>query len=259
MLVAARTAWRRLAPPSLQVGIALCRRKLRDQLTGMAKDIVEPMRVSQGVSLPTQAICLVQPIRKSAYWEGKVGNLTIAAQRLNGIVLPPNRVLSFWRTVGAPTEKNGFQLGRSIRRDAVSADIGGGLCQISGLLYEIGLRAGLQIVERRAHTQDLYTDETRFTALGLDATVVWGHKDVRLRNTTAQSLAFSFEVTTDQICARLWSERPMDLARVIIENEKPAGEGRRVSVFRQTEAQCVLVSSDLYKSADRMPGHPLSA
>jgi vancomycin resistance protein VanW len=256
ILTAVRSAWRRRAPKSLQLGIALCRRELRDHWTGMARDIVEPVRAAHPDRFPSQAFSLVQPIRKSLHWEGKVANLRIAAERLNGVTLPPNRVLSFWRAVGAPTEDNGFRLGRSIRSDSVGADIGGGLCQISGLLYETGLRAGLQIVERQAHTQDLYTDETRFTALGLDATVVWGHKDVRLRNTTAQSLVFNFEVTTEEIRATLWSERPMDLARLVLETEDCGGTGRRVSVFRQIGPQRSLISSDFYKVADLISSGP---
>ena len=147
-------------------------------------------------------------------------------------------------------ESNGFHLGRSIRSDAVGADIGGGLCQISGLVYETGLRAGLEIIERQAHSQDLYTDETRFTALGLDATVVWGHKDVRLRNNTAHALTFSFEVTADEIRARLWSERPMETARVSILDENSQTGGRRVLVFREIGSARVLVSSDVYRPVD---------
>jgi len=250
MLAPIRTAWRRRVPQRLQVGLALCRRTLRDRLTGLANDIIEPAQSPQAVCLAHQVIHLRQPIRKTPYWQGKAENLRIAAQRLNRITLPPGRVLSFWRAVGAPTEQNGFRLGRSIRSDAVSADIGGGLCQISGLLYEIGLRAGLQIVERQAHTQDLYTDETRFTALGLDATVVWGHKDVRLRNDTGQFLAIGFEVTSEEVHATLWSERPMALARVTIEIEAGDQRGRRVSVFRNTGSRPVRVSSDFYRLAD---------
>ena len=249
MLVPIRSAWRRHAPPSLQVGVALFRRTVRDHLTGTARDIVAPVRSQQPAQFATRALNIVQPIRKTAYWEGKLENLRIAADRLNTIVLPPNRVLSFWRAVGAPTEKNGFQIGRSIRSDAVSADIGGGLCQISGLLYETGLRAGLQVIERQAHTQDLYTDQTRFTPLGLDATVVWGHKDVRLRNNADQSLRFHFEVAEDEISATLWSERPIDLARLVINNDKVDESGSRVSVFRDIGSRRTLISSDVYKTA----------
>jgi vancomycin resistance protein VanW len=252
MLAAIRTTWRRHAPKWLQLGIALCRRRVRDRMTGMAHDIVAPGRGAQAASFPIQVISLMQPIRKSPHWEGKLANLRIAAERLNRITLPPDKVLSFWRAIGAPTENNGFRLGRSIRNDTVGADIGGGLCQISGLLYETALRAGLQIVERQAHTQDLYTNETRFTALGLDATVVWGHKDVRLRNATGQSLAFNFEVTTEEIRATLWSERPLDLAGLVIENENCGEQGRQVSVFRQMGSQRSLISSDFYKIADHI-------
>ena len=110
---------------------------------------------------------------------------------------------------------------------------------------------GLEIHERAAHTQDLYTDETRFTALGLDATVVWGHKDVRLRNTTGQSLAFNFEVTTELICSRLWSQQPIDIAEVSIVGEEREGGRQRVSVFREIGGERTLVSSDFYKPADQ--------
>jgi vancomycin resistance protein VanW len=242
MLAPIRMAWRRRAPQRLQVGLALCRRNLHDRLTGLANDIIEPAQSPQAVCLANQVIHLSQPIRKTPCWQGKAENLRIAAQRLNRINMPPGRVLSFWRAVGAPSEQNGFRL-----------------CQISGLLYEIGLRAGLQIVERQAHTQDLYTDETRFTALGLDATVVWDHKDVRLRNDTGQLLAISFEVTAEEIRATLWSERPMALARVTIEIEAGNQRGRRVSVFRNTGSRPVRVSSDFYRGSRVVIAHRVAS
>ena len=254
MLAPFRKAWRRNAPQSLQIAVALGRRRVRDRLTGMAKDIVKPVQ-TQPLGSFTEVISLTQPIRKTPYWEGKLSNLRVAAERLNWIVLPPKGILSFWAAVGEPVERNGFHLGRSIRSDAVGADIGGGLCQISGLVYETGLRAGLEIVERQAHSQDLYTDETRFAPLGLDATVVWGHKDVRLRNNTAHALAFSFDVTTDEIRARLWSERPLEVARVTIVDENSQAGGRRVSVFRETGSERVLISSDVYRPLDQILNH----
>lgn len=250
MLAPLRKAWRRNAPQPLQIAVALYRRRVRDRLTGIAKDIVKPAKMPSPGSF-IEVISLIQPIRKTPFWEGKLANLRVAADRLNWVVLPPNAILSFWTAVGEPTESNGFQLGRSIRSDAVRADIGGGLCQISGLVYETGLRAGLEIIERQAHSQDLYTDATRFTALGLDATVVWGHRDVRLRNNTAHALAF----TPDDIHARLWSERPMEIARVTIVDEDSQVGGRKVSVFREIGSERVLVSSDVYRPVDQISNH----
>ncbi len=194
-----------------------------------------------------EMISVVQPIRRTEHWKGKLENLRLGAARLNWILVVPERILSFWAVIGAPVEANGFRVGRSIRNDAVTADIGGGLCQLSGLLYEIGLRAGLRIVERHAHTRDLYTDETRFTALGLDATVVWGHKDLRLCNGYDHPLAFSFEVDEENIRGRLFAAAPVTPVELRIENQRcPKTDERLVSVFRNFPAGDERVSFDRY-------------
>ena len=54
----------------------------------------------------------------------------------------------------------------------LKAVMGGGSCQLSGILYYLMLQAGLEAIERFPHSADIYTDETRFTLLGSDATVV---------------------------------------------------------------------------------------
>jgi hypothetical protein len=51
-------------------------------------------------------------------------------------------------------------------------------------VYHIGIIAGLDIIERYNHSVDIYTDDTRFAPLGTDATVVYGYKDLRIRNNT---------------------------------------------------------------------------
>jgi vancomycin resistance protein VanW len=38
--------------------------------------------------------------------------------------------------------------------------MGGGLCQLSGIVYEAGLRAGLDPAERHPHSRDLYARRT---------------------------------------------------------------------------------------------------
>jgi vancomycin resistance protein VanW len=70
--------------------------------------------------------------------------------------------------------------------------LGGGLCQLSGLIYYISLHANLEILERHSHSVDIYTDETRFTPLGSDATVAYGYKDLKIRNNLKDPIRFSF-------------------------------------------------------------------
>jgi hypothetical protein len=115
---------------------------------------------------------VVQDIKPSAFFEGKLANIGLGAKRLDGVVVAPGEVLSFWKLVGRPSAAAGFEIGRSIRGGAAGADIGGGLCQLSGIAYEAGC-GGSEVVERHPHSRDLYAEEDRFTPLGLDATVVW--------------------------------------------------------------------------------------
>ena len=126
----------------------------------------------QTCALPiSRVVEIVQEIKGTAFLEGKLANITLGAARLDGVVIEPGETFSFWSLVGMPSAASGFAVGRSIRSGLVGGEIGGGLCQVSGIAYEAGLRAGLTVVERHPHSRDLYAESERFTPLGLDATV----------------------------------------------------------------------------------------
>lgn len=108
---------------------------------------------------------------------GKVENLRRAAHALDGIQVPAGAVMSFWRQVGKPSRRRGFAAGRELRQGCIIPTIGGGLCQITNGLYQAAVQAGLQIVERHAHTQVVPGSQA---ALGQDATVFWNYLDLRL-------------------------------------------------------------------------------
>jgi vancomycin resistance protein VanW len=109
---------------------------------------------------------------------GKIQNLRSALRGLNGIEVEAGRTLSFWRQVGRPTRGRGFVAGRELREGCMIATIGGGLCQLSNALYDAGLQAGLEIVERHAHTRIVPGSRA---AAGRDATVFWNYLDLRMR------------------------------------------------------------------------------
>ena len=234
---------RKSVPAPLRLHLALALRRLRDNASGAAQEMAGCGQAGPGAGATPERVNVTQPIRRSEHFEGKLANLALAAQRLHLVSVPPGKLLSFWKLVGEPSQANGFALGRAIRADAVAADIGGGLCQISGLAYELGLRAGLEIVERHPHSQDLYTEQTRFTPLGLDATVVWGHKDLRLRNGGAEPVVFGFAVTTGEISGQVWGGTTADI-RIERRDDAASGE-RHVAVWRGSER----VSQDVYRLA----------
>lgn len=151
-------------------------------------------------------ITITQPITVSPLVANKVHNLTLAAQCINTVVINPQQVFSFWAVVGSPTRRRGYLPGQVLIRQILQADYGGGLCQLSGLLYQLALTAGLPILERHTHSVDIYTEATRYTPLGSDATVAYGYKDLRFANTLTHPVCVEITVASDSITGRLCTE-----------------------------------------------------
>ncbi len=127
---------------------------------------------------------------------GKVQNLRLAARMLNGLVVPPGQVFSFWANVGRATRRRGFVQGRELREGCVIPNIGGGLCQISNALYDTALQAGAEIVERHAHSRQV----PGASFAGRDATVFWNYVDLRFR--TDGGLRITVELSADELLVR---------------------------------------------------------
>ncbi|MFC2254106.1 VanW family protein [Labrys portucalensis] len=110
---------------------------------------------------------------------GKVQNLRMALKGLDGVEVPAGAVLSFWKQVGRASRARGYVPGRELREGCLIASVGGGLCQLSNALYEAALAAGLEIVERHAHSRVVPGSRAQ---LGRDATVFWNYVDFRIRS-----------------------------------------------------------------------------
>ena len=240
------TALRRLARHSLpeapRLAVALARRNLRDRVTGDTGRIVR--RASPEDAARVRVVEIVQPIRTTAFVEGKLENIRLGAARLDGVTIAAGEIFSFWALVGRPTAAAGFAIGRSIRGGVVDGEIGGGLCQISGIVYELLLRAGLDPIERHPHSRDLYSEEERFTPLGLDATVVWPYRDLRFVHRLGVPVTLRISVEGMSLHAAL--DAPVVLAATELAIERIDHPDRRdVRVTRGG----VLVSHDRYAIA----------
>ncbi|MCD9187571.1 MAG: VanW family protein [Pyrinomonadaceae bacterium] len=110
---------------------------------------------------------------------GKIENLRLAVKKINGIVIPANRIFSFWKQIGKAGRLNGFVVGRELREGCIIPNVGGGLCQLSNALYDAALQANFQIVERHAHTQII---KGSLAEKGRDATVFWNYVDLRFKS-----------------------------------------------------------------------------
>ena len=115
----------------------------------------------------------------------KKTSLEIAAACIDGLVLKPGETFSFWRLVGKPTARRGFKTGLVLRNGTIQQDIGGGLCQMTNLIYWMTIHTDLTIVERWRHGFDVFPDASRTQPFASGATCAYNYIDLQIRNDTS--------------------------------------------------------------------------
>ena len=184
---------KKIVPFYIKVKLQLLKRSVRDVVKGYYFNYAKRRYSTNDFS---NSIALKQELKPN---KAKNKNLLRAIKSIEQIQINPNEILSFWRIVGNPSKKNGFTESRSLVNGKIENTIGGGLCQLSGLMYYISLIAQLEILERHNHSIDIYDEETRFTPLGSDATVAYGYKDLKIRNNLNCPIKFNFSIEDDTI------------------------------------------------------------
>lgn len=187
-------------PKDLKIETKALLRRLKDVVSGSHFKFTKKRKIDKTFS---PSIKIIQEIKTTETVDAKIFNLSRAADLINQYVILPNEVFSFWHVIGNP--KNGFKKGRTITKGVLTEEIGGGLCQVSGIMYHLSLLAGVEVLERHNHSIDLYNAQTRYTPLGTDATVVYGYRDLRLKNNFNFPISFQLLVSDTALEARLCS------------------------------------------------------
>jgi vancomycin resistance protein VanW len=170
----------------------------------------------------------------------KAVNLRIAAGRLDGVVLDPGVRLSFWHEVGKPSRRRGFVDGLILSHGRLATGVGGGLCQMTNLLYWMTLHTPLSVVERWRHTYDVFPDTQRTQPFGSGATCAWPLLDLAIENRTSSSYRLALAVTDTQLVGS-WSSTEPSKARYEIRerghrftHDGPGVYVRRNEIWRLT-------------------------
>jgi vancomycin resistance protein VanW len=137
--------------------------------------------------------------------ESKVHNLELACARLDRLVIQPGEIFSFCHTVGRTTRRKGYVDGLEMHHGALVGAPGGGLCQMSNLLYWMALHLDLQVLERHRHEADLFPDDERSVPFGMGATVFYNYLDLQFRNTLTQPLLLRVTVQRPLLCGSVLS------------------------------------------------------
>ena len=133
--------------------------------------------------------------------EGRVKNIQLANEKLNGRVLMPGEEISFNETLGdSNLPSGGWQLATVIVGKEFQQGYGGGICQVSSTLYNSVLRAGLKVTERYTHSLPV-----GYVAPGQDATVSYPELDFKFVNSKQVPVRIQTYIDKGLVFAKLYA------------------------------------------------------
>lgn len=135
-------------------------------------------------------------------------NLRLAADKIDGIIMPPGGKFDFDRVVGKRSEKNGYMKAGVISQGRTIQGLGGGICQVSTAVYNAVLLAGLKIDER--HNHSIY-DGIEYAPHGLDSAIAWGYKNLKFTNNFDFPVLIICKASKGTVEAKVYAEnKPFD-------------------------------------------------
>jgi vancomycin resistance protein VanW len=161
----------------------------------------------------------------------KERNVTRAVALLDGLTLAPGALFSWHRHIGPPLRLRGFAPGPELHDERLEAGDGGGLCQVTNLLYYLAVHAGLEVVERHRHALDLFPDDSRTVPFGCGATVFFPKKDLRFLNTSGASLRLRLTIHEGELHGALHASAPLPYRCELLERDHRFAQ-RDGAVFR---------------------------
>lgn len=133
--------------------------------------------------------------------EGRRHNVTLALEKLNGLVVKPNEMVSFNQISGPQTEQGGYKDAIVIFNGKFQNGIGGGICQASTTLYNALVLANLQIDEVHKHTLPV-----KYVELSLDAMVSDGYADLIFTNNSNDDVYIKSYVSGDDAVVEIYGK-----------------------------------------------------
>ncbi len=137
----------------------------------------------------------------------RVHNLSLGAQKINGLLIKPGETFSLVTALGSIDGKNGWKPELVIKGGGrITPEYGGGLCQVATTLFRTALNAGLPIVERRNHSLRISYYEP---PIGLDATIYEPKPDLRFTNDYEKYLLIQTRIEGTELIFSFYGTKDM--------------------------------------------------
>ncbi len=149
--------------------------------------------------------------------KNKVKSLRIAVSFIDGLLVAPGEIFSFWKLVGNPLSRRGFPAGLQLSFGKLTSMAGGGLCQLTNLLYWMVLHTPLLVTERHRHSTDPFPDYKRTVPFGTGATVFYNYIDLAFRNNSSMDFQLKIWLDDKYLCGEIRCREALPIAYSIVE------------------------------------------
>ena len=133
----------------------------------------------------------------------------MAAKRINGTYVPPGGTFSLNGILGERTEDKGYADGTVIIDGRLTRGTGGGISQVSTVVYNLAYFAGVDFLEFSPHAFFI----PRYPE-GREATVYWPTIDNKWKNDTPHGMLLQTWVEGGFVHGRVWSTKTWDIESV---------------------------------------------
>lgn len=144
-------------------------------------------------------------------------NMQLAMEAINGSVIKPGATWSFNKSTGdTTTGELGYVKSSAIVNGSYEPQYGGGICQAATTIYNAGLRANMEIVERLPHQY-----ASTYVPVGLDATIDYGNIDLKMKNTSAYAMymaTYMYDNNGDgypELMVEIYGEKPTSYDEIV--------------------------------------------
>ena len=197
---------------------------------------------------------LLRKLKDVDMWlqHNKTINIKLAIEKLDGIIIHPGETFSFWKLIGKTTRGKGYVEGMVLSYGDFKPGVGGGLCQLSNLIYWMTLHTPLKVTERHRHGYDVFPDVNRKLPFGSGATCFYNYLDLRMLNDTNQPYQLHLYLANEYLVGELRTTiEPKEKYEVYqkehwISHEYWGGYVRHNTIFRKRYDQSSNIIEDEY-------------
>jgi vancomycin resistance protein YoaR len=155
----------------------------------------------------------------------RIHNLTLAADRTNGVLVAPGSVYSLNKSIGDISGETGFDTAWIISGGRTVLGTGGGVCQVSTTVFRAVLNSGLPVVMRYPHDYRVHYYEED-GAVGFDAAIFQPSIDFRFKNDTAGYILVqsSWDLNEQSLTFKLYGtpdNREVEISEPVISGVTP--------------------------------------